>query len=230
MDKLAAEGLRYNRFHTTALCSPTRAALITGRNHHSASFAGITEAATGYDGYTCILPRSCGTVGEVLAPERLHDGVDRQEPQHAGVGNERGGSVRSLGQRAGLRLLLRLQRRRHESLESRSCIENQESGAGVARSGLSPDHRPRRQVDRLGAPGEEPSRPTSPISSMSRPARPTRRTTRRRSGSTSSRASSTAAGTPTGEQTLARQKKLGVVPQGHEADRRAPKACRRGTR
>jgi arylsulfatase len=66
MDKLAAEGLRYNRFHTTALCSPTRAALITGRNHHSAAFAGITELATGYDGYTCILPRSCGTIGEVL--------------------------------------------------------------------------------------------------------------------------------------------------------------------
>lgn len=66
MDKLAAEGLRYNRFHTTALCSPTRAALITGRNHHTASFAGITEIATGYDGYTCILPRSCGTIGEVL--------------------------------------------------------------------------------------------------------------------------------------------------------------------
>ena len=66
MDRLAAEGLRYNRFHTTALCSPTRAALITGRNHHSAAFAGITEVATGYDGYTCVLPRSCGTVGEVL--------------------------------------------------------------------------------------------------------------------------------------------------------------------
>jgi hypothetical protein len=66
MDRLAKEGLRFNRFHTTALCSPTRAALITGRNHHSTSFAGITEAATGYDGYTCILPRSCGTIGEVL--------------------------------------------------------------------------------------------------------------------------------------------------------------------
>ena len=66
MDRLAAEGLRYNRFHTTALCSPTRAALITGRNHHSASFAGITELATGYDGYCCVLPKNCGTVGEVL--------------------------------------------------------------------------------------------------------------------------------------------------------------------
>lgn len=66
MDRLAAEGLRYNRFHTTALCSPTRAALITGRNHHSAATGVITEAATGYDGYTCVLPRSCGTIGEVL--------------------------------------------------------------------------------------------------------------------------------------------------------------------
>jgi arylsulfatase len=66
LDKLAAEGLKYNRFHTTALCSPTRAALITGRNHHSASTGVITEAATGYDGYACVLPRSCGTIGEVL--------------------------------------------------------------------------------------------------------------------------------------------------------------------
>jgi len=66
MDRLAAEGLRYNSFHTTALCSPTRAALITGRNHHSAATGIIGEAATGYDGYTTVLPRSTGTVGEVL--------------------------------------------------------------------------------------------------------------------------------------------------------------------
>ncbi len=66
MDRLAQEGIRYNHFHTTALCSPTRAALITGRNHHSTSFAGITELATGYDGYCCVLPKTCGTVGEVL--------------------------------------------------------------------------------------------------------------------------------------------------------------------
>jgi arylsulfatase len=66
LDKLAAAGLRYNRFHTTALCSPTRAALITGRNHHSAATGVITEAATGYDGYTCIIPRACGSIGEVL--------------------------------------------------------------------------------------------------------------------------------------------------------------------
>jgi arylsulfatase len=64
---LADEGLRYNTFHTTALCSPTRAALITGRNHHScASGVVITEFATGYPGYNSLVPRSCGSVGEVL--------------------------------------------------------------------------------------------------------------------------------------------------------------------
>lgn len=66
MDALAAEGLRFTRFHTTALCSPTRAALITGRNHHSAASGVIGEAATGYDGYTSIIPRSAGTIAEVL--------------------------------------------------------------------------------------------------------------------------------------------------------------------
>ena len=66
MDRLAAEGLRFNRFHTTALCSPTRAALITGRNHHSVSSGVIGEIATGYDGYTSVIPRSAGTVAEAL--------------------------------------------------------------------------------------------------------------------------------------------------------------------
>src|SRR6185503_18849111 len=50
-EKLAANGLKYNRFHTTALCSPTRQALLTGRNHHSAGMGGITEIATGSPGY-----------------------------------------------------------------------------------------------------------------------------------------------------------------------------------
>jgi hypothetical protein len=66
MDKLATEGLRYNQFHTTALCSPTRAALITGRNHHSVASGVIGELATGYDGYTSVIPRSHGSVAEVL--------------------------------------------------------------------------------------------------------------------------------------------------------------------
>jgi arylsulfatase len=66
LEKLAARGLRYTRFHTTALCSPTRAALLTGRDHHVAGTGVITELATGYDGYTGIIPRSAGTVSEIL--------------------------------------------------------------------------------------------------------------------------------------------------------------------
>jgi arylsulfatase len=64
--RLADSGLRYNEFHTTALCSPTRAALITGRNHHSVASGVITEMATGYPGYNSLVPKSAGSVGEVL--------------------------------------------------------------------------------------------------------------------------------------------------------------------
>jgi arylsulfatase A-like enzyme len=64
--RLADSGLRYNMFHTTALCSPTRAALITGRNHHSVHSGVITEMATGYPGYDSLVPKSAGSVAEVL--------------------------------------------------------------------------------------------------------------------------------------------------------------------
>ncbi|MEJ2377776.1 MAG: arylsulfatase [Pseudolabrys sp.] len=64
--QIADKGLRYNMFHTTALCSPTRAALITGRNHHSVASGVITEFATGYPGYNSLVPKSAGSVGEVL--------------------------------------------------------------------------------------------------------------------------------------------------------------------
>jgi arylsulfatase A-like enzyme len=65
-DKLAAQGLRYNRFHTTAICSPTRAALLTGRNHHQVATGTITELATGYPGYNSVWPRSTASVARVL--------------------------------------------------------------------------------------------------------------------------------------------------------------------
>jgi arylsulfatase len=65
-ERLARSGLRYTAFHTTALCSPTRAALITGRNHHSVGFGSITEMATGYPGYTGLMPKSAATIAAVL--------------------------------------------------------------------------------------------------------------------------------------------------------------------
>ncbi|MCD1294193.1 sulfatase [Methanocella sp. CWC-04] len=66
MDKLAANGLRYNNFHTTALCSPTRACLLTGRNHHSVGMASITELATGFPGYNGRMPKDKATVAAML--------------------------------------------------------------------------------------------------------------------------------------------------------------------
>ena len=66
LDKLAKNGLIYNQFHTTALCSPTRAALLTGRNHHSCGTGVIIEMGTGYPGYTGIIPQSTSVVAQTL--------------------------------------------------------------------------------------------------------------------------------------------------------------------
>ena len=65
-EKLAAAGLKFNRFHTTALCSPTRQALLTGRNHHSCGMGGITEIATGAPGYSSVLPNSMSPLARTL--------------------------------------------------------------------------------------------------------------------------------------------------------------------
>jgi arylsulfatase len=65
-DKLAASGLMYNQFHTTALCSPTRQALKTGRNHHSVNQAKITEVATSFPGATGMQPNDVATFGTIL--------------------------------------------------------------------------------------------------------------------------------------------------------------------
>ncbi len=66
MDRVASAGLRYNNIHSTALCSPTRAALITGRNHHSCGFGVISEQATGFPGYNSIISQDKATIGRIL--------------------------------------------------------------------------------------------------------------------------------------------------------------------
>jgi len=65
-EKLAAGGLKLNRFHTTALCSPTRQAILTGRNHHSAAMGSITETATGAPGYTSVRPNTMAPLAKTL--------------------------------------------------------------------------------------------------------------------------------------------------------------------
>ena len=87
LDRIAQMGLRYTRFHTTALCSPTRAALLTGRNHHSVATGVVVDQATGYPGYNSVIPRDAVAIGEIL---RLNGyatawfGKDHNVPQWAG--------------------------------------------------------------------------------------------------------------------------------------------------
>src|SRR4051812_36994020 len=66
MDRIAAMGLRYTQFNSTALCSPSRAALITGRNHHSVGFGIISEQSTGYPGYDSVIGVDNATIGNIL--------------------------------------------------------------------------------------------------------------------------------------------------------------------
>ena len=89
-EQLAAGGLRYNRFHTTALCSPTRAALLTGRNHHSVGMGGITEIATSAPGLQLDAPEHDRAARRDPEAQRLLDGAVRQVPRSAGLGDEPG--------------------------------------------------------------------------------------------------------------------------------------------
>jgi arylsulfatase A-like enzyme len=82
LDWIAANGLRYTNFNSTALCSPTRAAIITGRNHHSMGFGVVAEQATGYPGYNSIMTGDKATIGKTLKGSWLLDGLVRQGSQH----------------------------------------------------------------------------------------------------------------------------------------------------
>ncbi len=74
LDALAREGLRYTQFHTTAMCSPTRAALLTGRNHHSVNFGAIGNMSLDREGYTSVIPDSAATIGDVLGANGYNTG------------------------------------------------------------------------------------------------------------------------------------------------------------
>jgi arylsulfatase len=65
LDRIAQAGLRYTQFHSTALCSPSRAALLTGRNHHAVGF-GVADAYTGYPGYDAVIGLENATIGAIL--------------------------------------------------------------------------------------------------------------------------------------------------------------------
>ncbi len=88
LDDIASQGLRYTQFHTTALCSPTRAALLTGRNHHSVGTGVVVDQATGYPGYDSIIPRDAVAIGEIMRQNGYDTswfGKDHNVPQWEGT-------------------------------------------------------------------------------------------------------------------------------------------------
>ena len=135
MDRIAKAGLRYTQFHSTALCSPTRAALITGRNHHSVGFGVIGEMSTGYPGL-----RLGHRPGERhdrnhSSRQRIRHFVVRQEPQHAHVSVQRGRALRSVAGRHGIPVLLRVHGRRDRPVDA---VPVPEHDARSSRGSASP--------------------------------------------------------------------------------------------
>ena len=230
LDRVAKAGLRYTQFNSTALCSPTRAALITGRNHHAVGFGVISELSTGYPGYDSIIGPDNATIGRILRGERLRDVVVRQESQHARVPVQRVRSVRPVAVGHGLPVLLRLHGRRDRPVDAVS-VPRPHADLPVDRQARTTTSPPTSRTRRSATcAASTPLRPSSRSSSTTCPAAATRRTSRRRSGSRSSRASSTWAGRSCATQIFANQKRLGVIPGEREAHAVARPSCRSGRR
>ncbi len=216
LDRVANNGIRYTRFHTTALCSPTRAALLTGRNHHS---VGTRRDRRGRHRFPRLFghhPAHGGDVRRNLARIRLCQRLVWQEPQRAGLGDQSRRPLRSLGRWSGLRLFLWLRRRRYRSIPS---------GAGGKQEAHRAADDQRRWLalsldDRHGRP-RHPHDPRQPrlwrrsgrSSSISPRAPRTRRTRCPSRGSNKFKGQFDMGWDKYREQTIARQKKLGVVPQ-----------------
>jgi arylsulfatase A-like enzyme len=154
LQRLADEGLRYNRFHTTALCSPTRAAMLSGRNHHSVHTGVITEMATGFPGYDGSWPREAASIAEILRGNHYSTaafGKWHNTPDHE---LSAAGPVRPLADRKGLRLLVRLPGRRSKPMAHPSVREHGAGRAPARRSRLAFLGSDRRQGDLLAQPAE----------------------------------------------------------------------------
>ncbi len=221
-ERLAANGLKYNKFHTTALCSPTRQALLTGRNHHSVGMGGITEIATGAAGYNSLRPNTAAPLAETLKLNGYSHRPVRQVPRGAGLADLARWVRSTTGRPAAAASSTST-----ASSAARPTSGPRRSTATPCRSSRSGPPRRATTSPRTsptgrssGSSSRRRSCPTSPSSSTSPPARPTPRTTSSRSGPTSTRASSTRAGTQLREETFARQRALGVIPPEAELTRR----------
>ncbi len=127
--RMAEEGVRYNRFHVTALCSPTRAALLTGRNSHAVGFGSVGEFSTGFPGYTAFVPDDCVPFPRILRDNGYSTAAFGKWHLTPGRPAGPGRAVRPLARRLGVRLLLRLPRRRARASGTRAWPRTRRSSA-----------------------------------------------------------------------------------------------------
>ena len=139
LDRIAKAGLRYTQFHSAALCSPTRAALITGRNHHSVALRHGRRSGDRLSRLRLDHQQGHRDHRRDPAPERLCDLVVRQEPQRARLDGDPGRAVRPVADRHGLRVFLRLRRRRREPVAAEPLPQHDADRAlrGQTRAGTS---------------------------------------------------------------------------------------------
>ena len=224
LDALAAGGLRYTNMHTTALCSPSRSCIITGRNHHANAHGGDHRAGHRLPGLQRQHPvRERVPVGDAAAArlQHLHGrqvapdavGARVRRPGRTTAGRSGAASSASTGSSAATPA---------SGIPDLVYDNHQVEPPRTPERGLSPDRGPGRQGDRSSSPTPSRSPRTSRSTCTSAPARRTPRTMWPRSGPTGTPGSSTTAGTPTAERVFARQKELGVMPADAELSRHDP--------
>ena len=192
IDRIAADGVRYTQWHTTALCSPTRSCLLTGRNHTRNSMACITEAAIGFPNASGTIPPENGMLSEILGERGWNTYMVGKWHLCPTDEMNLAATRRNWPSGRGLRALVRVPRRRDQSVVSGPRLRQppgRPADARRRRATTSPRTSPTRRSSSSRT--RRRSRPRSRSSSTTRPAPATHRTTRRRSGSRSSRAAST---------------------------------------
>ena len=229
LDSIAANGLRYNNMHTTALCSPSRSCIITGRNHHSNNMACVTEFATGFPGYDGNVPFENGFLSEILLGEGFNTYmVGKWHLIPSSQESEPAPTPVAAGPR--LRALLRFPWRRHKPVASRpGRTTTTRLTARHPRAGLPPDSGPRGQGGRLHRYNAKQVDPNKPFYLHFCPGGPCPPSRADGVGPTATPGSSTRDGTLPARRPPLRQKELGIVPADCESPVTTP-TCRSGTR
>ena len=177
MDRIVKEGIAYNRFHTTAMCSPTRAALLTGRNHHRVGNGQIAELANDWDGYSGRIPRSSALVAEVLKDYGYATGAWGKWHNTPAEETTAAGPFENWPTGSASNTSTASSPARPRSMSRTWSATRLRPAAKDRRGGLPPERRPRRRRHRLAAQTQSVSAGQALLTCTGRAARSTARTT-----------------------------------------------------